>query len=201
MFSNARRRTTYANTVSTFALVLAVMGGGTAIAAGLANNSVESRHIVDGTVRGTDLSNGSVTGKDVDESSLDTVPVAEMAGTADEALTAGHAQTASRLLGSMRASVGATGQLKPNQSIGAVTAEQTITPGRYVVTFATPMLGCFLMAGVAHNSTDRVVGSASAWITPFAGNPGFNRVTVETHSPGTADTIPDPAPFTLVVAC
>ena len=30
------------------------MGGGTALVVGLAKNSVESRHIVDGTVRGTD---------------------------------------------------------------------------------------------------------------------------------------------------
>jgi hypothetical protein len=201
MNRNARARTSYANAVSTLALVVAVIGGGTAVAAGLASNSVESRHIVDGTVRSTDVRDGSVTGKDVDETSLDTVPIAEAAASADEALSAGHAETASRLLGSMRASVTAAGALRPNQSIGAVSAEQTSTPGRYVVTFGSPMLGCFLMAGVAHNSTDRVSGSASAWITPFAANPGANKVTVETHTPGLADSVPDPAPFTLVVDC
>lgn len=225
MLRTIRTGTTYANSVSTIALIVALMGGSTAMAAAeLAKNSVGSEHIrdgavraaelspnsvtgskvVDGALRGADLKDGSVTGHDIDESTLGQVPraeYAEAADTADEARTAAHAQTATRLLGLNRASVTANGVLKPNLSVGAVSAAETDTPGRYVVSFDGPILGCFPMASVAHNEITRVAGSASAWIRPLADNPKLNQIMVETHVPGAADSVPDPAPFSLLLIC
>lgn len=225
MFRTIRTGTAYANSVSTIALVLALMGGSTAMAAAdLANNSVGSQHIrdgavqaadlapnsvtsskvVDGGIRGADLKDDSVTGRDVNEKTLEQVPkagFAETARIADEARTAGHSGTAGRLLGMSRASVTATGELKSDPSEGTVSAVETSTPGRYIVTFGGPTLGCSLMATVAHNETSRVFGSASAWIRPFAENPRGNQIVVETHVPGTADSEPDRAPFNLLAIC
>lgn len=225
MFRTIRTGTAYANSVSTIALVLALMGGGTAMAAAeLAKNSVGSEHIrdgavraadlapnsvtsakvADGAIRGADLRDDSVTGRDVDEQTLGPVPraeIAEAARVADEALTAGHAQTANALLGLSRASVTANGELKSTPSAHALSAADTSTPGRYIVTFDGPLLGCTLMASVAHNETSRVFGSASVWIRPLQENPKGNQVVVETHVPGTADSEPDPAPFNVLVIC
>jgi hypothetical protein len=196
--------------LSTVALLVAVAGGGTAVAAGLAKDSVASRHIKDGTVRSLDVRDGSLTGQDVDESSLGTVPSAnsartsDLARSADKAVRADRAQTADELAGSMRASVNAAGELQA-QSVDAVSAEQTATPGRYLVTFKSPVTGCFLLAGVASSATDRIVGFASAWVAPVAVNPASTKVTVETHAPdpeaGLADAVPDPRPFSLTVSC
>jgi hypothetical protein len=206
MHTYPRRRATYANIVSTLALVIGVTGGGAAVAANLAADSVSSRHIQDGSVRSVDLKDGAVLGADIDEDSLSIVPradLAELAKNAEQATSAGAAETARRLLGVTRASVNADGSLNEGRSFGVVSAEQTTTPGRYVVTFDGPRAGCFLMPTVAHNSPERIVGYASAWLTPSPDPdlPNLSQVTVETHGPGTADTIPDPAPFSLVVWC
>lgn len=64
------------NAVGYLALFVA-LGGTTAYAAGLANDSVKSRHIVDGQVRGADLRDDDVTGADVKESTLAPVPEAD----------------------------------------------------------------------------------------------------------------------------
>ena len=140
-----------------------------------------------------------MTGRDVDERTLGIVPIAQAAGSADTALTAGHAQTADRLLGLVRGSVSATGEVRSTDS-GIVAASQTSTPGRYVVTLGGPSLGCFLVPTVAHNGTTPVAGSASAWRTPPLQETFGKKVTVETHAPD-GDGIPDPLPFNLLVVC
>lgn len=80
MSSSSPRRLTYANVASTLALVVALGGGGAAVAAGLAKNSVGSPQIKNGAVKRADLGSGAVdsgkvkdnslTGKDIDESTL-----------------------------------------------------------------------------------------------------------------------------------
>lgn len=54
-----RTKLTYANVMSTLAVIL-VIGGGTAWAAGLGRNSVHSRNIAPGAVKTSDLANGAV---------------------------------------------------------------------------------------------------------------------------------------------
>ena len=90
-----KHRTTYANLTATAALVIAVAGGGTALAAGLAKNSVGSPQIKKSAVRTADLApgavrsaqvqDGTITGADVDEASLGTVPGAVQADRATRA--------------------------------------------------------------------------------------------------------------------
>lgn len=63
-------RLSYANVASTLALVLAVGGGGTAVAAALANNSVGSPQVKDGSLKKRDLGANSVTGAKVKDGSL-----------------------------------------------------------------------------------------------------------------------------------
>lgn len=68
-----RRHVTFANVASATALTL-VLGGGVAVAAGLAPNSVGSPQIKANAVKSSDIKNNAVKGKDVKESSLGTVP-------------------------------------------------------------------------------------------------------------------------------
>ena len=77
------RHVTFANVASATALTL-VLGGGVAVAAGLAPNSVGSKQIKaqavkssdlkNGGVKGKDIKNDAVTGKQVNESTLGPVP-------------------------------------------------------------------------------------------------------------------------------
>jgi hypothetical protein len=86
---------TYANVMSTIAVVLAV-GGATAFAATivLPKNSVHSKQIAKGAVKNSDIGKDAVTGDKVKESSLGKVPLAAHADSADSAGTAGTATNA-----------------------------------------------------------------------------------------------------------
>jgi hypothetical protein len=64
-----RRHLTFANVASATALTL-VLGGGVAVAAGLAPNSVGSPQIKSQAVKSSELKNGGVKGKDVKKDSL-----------------------------------------------------------------------------------------------------------------------------------
>lgn len=84
------KRLTYANVASTLALVVALGGGGAAVAAGLAKNSVGSPQlkagavktedlggnavtsgkVKDGALSGADVANDALTGADIDEGTL-----------------------------------------------------------------------------------------------------------------------------------
>ena len=68
-----RSRVTYANVVATLALFIALGGSSYAVL------RVDSRSIVDNSVRSRDLRNGDVRGRDVRESSLAKVPRARLA--------------------------------------------------------------------------------------------------------------------------
>ena len=73
-----RRHLTYANVAATLAVVLALSG--VAYAAGLPKNSVNTKTIVNGQVKSSDLKNNGVKGKDVKESTLSQVPDAARLG-------------------------------------------------------------------------------------------------------------------------
>jgi hypothetical protein len=94
------KRLTYANVMSSIAVFL-VLGGATALAAGLAKNSVGSKQIKknavttakikNGAVTTSKIKNGAITGAQVNASTLGTVPNANHAANAD---TANSAKTA-----------------------------------------------------------------------------------------------------------
>lgn len=95
MFSNLKDRMSYANVVSTAALVIAVVGGGTAVAASVVPaNSVGSRQIINNAVKSIDIKDDSLTGTDILEGSLAQVPSAANADNATNALNASNATTA-----------------------------------------------------------------------------------------------------------
>jgi hypothetical protein len=97
-----RKRLTYANVMSSIAVFL-VLGGATAVAAGLAKNSVGSKQLKKNAVTAakikknavttSKIKNGAVTGAKVNLGSLGTVPSAAHAGSADSAGSAGNADT------------------------------------------------------------------------------------------------------------
>lgn len=82
------KQLTYANVASTLALVVALGGGGAAVAAGLAKNSVGSPQLKAGAVKTADLAKNAVdsskvkkdalTGADIQESTLDLPPGATL---------------------------------------------------------------------------------------------------------------------------
>ena len=63
-------RLTYANVVSTCALVLAVGGGGAAVAAALGENTVGSPQVIDGSLKKKDLGANSVTGAKIKDGTI-----------------------------------------------------------------------------------------------------------------------------------
>ncbi|HEU5253168.1 MAG TPA: hypothetical protein VFU16_07585 [Solirubrobacterales bacterium] len=103
-----RKRLTYANVVSSIALFL-VLGGATALAAGLAKNSVGSKQIKKNAVTSAKIKNnavttakiknGAITGAKVNLGSLGTVPNAAHATNADSAGSAGNAGNANTVGG------------------------------------------------------------------------------------------------------
>lgn len=95
MRSSLSSKLTYANVMSTLAVVLAVGGGATAIALTLPKNSVHSKQIAKSAVKTSDIGKDAVTGDKVKESSLGKVPQAAHADSADSATHAGSADTAS----------------------------------------------------------------------------------------------------------
>jgi len=79
------RRLTYANVMSTLAVLLLLAGGGGAVAAGVAKNSVTSKSVKNNSLTSKDLKDGagvassdvvddSLTGEDIDESTFGTTP-------------------------------------------------------------------------------------------------------------------------------
>jgi hypothetical protein len=101
-----RKRLTYANVMSSIAVFL-VLGGATALAAGLAKNSVGSKQLKKNAVTAakikanavttTKIKKDAVTGTQVNEATLGTVPTANSANSANSATTAGTANVANGL--------------------------------------------------------------------------------------------------------
>lgn len=97
------KRLTYANVMSSIAVFL-VLGGATALAAGLAKNSVGSKQlkknavttakIKNNAVTTSKIKNGAISGAKINLSTLGTVPSADKAKTADTAGSANSANTA-----------------------------------------------------------------------------------------------------------
>jgi hypothetical protein len=88
-----RKRLTYANVMSSIAVFL-VLGGATALAAGLAKNSVGSKQLKKNAVTSAKIKDNAVTGAKANEGTFGQVPSAAHAGTADKATTATTADKA-----------------------------------------------------------------------------------------------------------
>ena len=120
---NPSRHLTFANLASAAALVIALAGGGVAVAGSVGKNTIGSKQI----------KNNSVTGKDVKEGTLATVP---------SAVTAQAAATAGDSLDVLRATINADGALLPEMSEGAVSAQTFLGGEVVVVTFERSITAC-----------------------------------------------------------
>jgi hypothetical protein len=117
--SSLSSKLTYANVMSTIAVVLAVGGGATALALTLPKNSVHSKQIAKGAVKTSDIGKDAVTGDKVKESTLGKVPLAAHADTADSAATAANATNAAHA--AVADSLGSLTQSNTVQTQSAVT--------------------------------------------------------------------------------
>jgi hypothetical protein len=86
-----RSKLTYANVMSTIAVLL-LLGGGAALAAGkLGKNSVGTKQLKNGAVTGAKIKKRTITGTNINLAKLGTVPSATNATTANTATTSGTA--------------------------------------------------------------------------------------------------------------
>lgn len=164
-----RSRFTYANVMSTIAVVLA-LGGATAVAAGgLARNSVGTQQLKKNAVTGVKVKDGSLSGADVNVSRLGVVPSASTATTAQKAAVAERAGSAER------ADVASTaaGLLPPEapRLVGAP-GEPPFEAGWQAVPNLTPPAFYMDREGIVHMQgfLQRVAGGS---ITMFTLPPGY----------------------------
>jgi hypothetical protein len=100
-----RQHLSYANVMSTIAVVLA-LGGATAFAAStLSRNSVGTKQLRKDAVTGAKVKDGSLSGSDIDTASLGEVPAARRAKAADQAEKADKAERAASAERADRATV------------------------------------------------------------------------------------------------
>ena len=160
-----RKRLTYANVMSSIAVFL-ILGGATAMAAGLGKNSVGSKQlkknavtaakIKKNAVTSAKIKNGAITGAKVNLGSLGTVPSATHAGSAD---SAGNADTVDgqhvvKLFKTLTA--GQSGV--PVGSAGGFTFSATCESGNVDVNAVSPQGPGWVMqsGGTAGNSEEAV---------------------------------------------
>jgi hypothetical protein len=93
-----RKRLTYANVMSSIAIFL-LLGGATALAAGLAKNSVGSKQLKKNAVTSAKIKKGAVTGAKVNVSGFPKVPSAASADNAAHATNADNAGNANTVAG------------------------------------------------------------------------------------------------------
>lgn len=154
MFSRLKARMTYANVASTMALVIAIGGGGAAVAASMVPaNSVGSRQIVNNSVKSVDLKNGGVTGTDLAAGAVDR---ASVFGTGDLGVVRAYAWNSSPSANADLTSNGYT----YNRSGGSVDVVHNGT-GSYTITFAGLNLngGNVVVSGYGGTPTWCTVGS------------------------------------------
>ncbi len=154
MFSRLKTQMTYANVASTVALVIAIGGGGAAVAASMVPaNSVGSRQLVNNSVKSIDLKDGGVRGTDLANGAIDS---ASAFGTGDLGIVRGYAWNSSPNASADLTNNGYT----YNRSGGAVTVVHNST-GRYTITFAGLNLngGNVVVSGYGGTPTWCTVGS------------------------------------------
>jgi hypothetical protein len=104
--STMNSRITYADVASTLALVVAIFGGGVAVASSLPKlpkDSVTSKQVKNGTLEGKDIDDNAITGPKIDEASLGKVPSAASADRAASADQAAEVDTVRHVAASLTA--------------------------------------------------------------------------------------------------
>ena len=178
-----RKRITYANVMSSIAVFL-VLGGATALAAGLGKNSVGSKQlkknavttakIKNGAVTASKIKNGAITGAQVNASTLGTVPNANHAGSADSATNAGHANTADNANNANNASnasaVGGMHLAKLNYSANPNSAKTAIFSGAGLTLYAECDSGEELDFTATTDVNNSEIYESGNYLTNYEGN-------------------------------
>lgn len=179
-------RLTYANVASTLALVVALGGGGAAVAAGLAKNSVGTKQLKASAVTSAKVKDNSITGKDVAESTLGQVPSAVTADTATTAARAGNVHSAM---------VRANGTLVAGQSLDAVSSAKDGT-GTYEVMFDRDVTDCTPVASIAYPGAAFLTFPGLVTVTGLENEPNGLFVVTTSNEGAAADF-----PFSVMVVC
>jgi hypothetical protein len=132
MIGSVRKKLTYGNVMATIAVFL-VLGGATAVAAGLGKNAVKTKNIKNGAVTTAKLGADAVTGAKANESSFGIVPQAQNATTAANATKAIHAETATSATTAVKANSATTAETATSANsakTAATAADAALLDGR-----------------------------------------------------------------------
>lgn len=185
-----KRHLTYANVVCTILLILAVGGGGVAVAAALGKNTVGSPQLKPQSVKRADLAknavdgsrvrNNRLTGADIEESTLARVRESVRAARAENVLVA---------------SISKEGSLIGERSRSVQTASVNFA-GVYRVVFDRDVSSCAISASLGAGEAANH-GYPTAFIHARVDDPEV--VVVEVYAPNFTGYVA--APFTLIAIC
>jgi hypothetical protein len=136
MIGYLRKGLTYSNVMATIAVFL-VLGGGAAMAAGLAKNSVKTKNIKNGAVTTSKLAADAVTGQKANESTFGIVPSAQSAKTADTATKATTADTATKAVTAATAATATTADTATKATTADTATKATTADSATTATSAT----------------------------------------------------------------
>jgi hypothetical protein len=155
-----RKRLTYANVMSTIAVFL-VLGGATAVAAGLAKNSVGSKQLKKNAVTAVKIKSEAVTAPKIKAGAVDGGKLAD--GSVTTGKIAGGAVTTDRIAeGAI-----ATGKI----ANGAVTGDKLATQYLPADTLGVPLAGANVSQG----------GVVRAWFNRFGGKPTAEKLSTGSY--------------------
>ncbi|WP_139978422.1 hypothetical protein [Nocardioides litoris] len=189
------RALTYANVTATLALAVALGGGGAAVAAGVAKNSVGSAQIKTGAVKTSDLAAGAVTSKKVKDGSVTGGDVKDGSLTGADVVESTLDLSGTRAGNVLSAVVEGNGTLVPGQSNGAVSASR-VGAGVYNVLFGTDVSDCAYVASLGQPGGTGFPPSGDAGVTGLENKPAGLFVVAYNQAGATADR-----PFHVVVVC
>lgn len=183
------RRVRYADVASTTALVLAFVGGGAAMAAGLvgtgqlqngavttpkiangavtspkiANGAVTSPKIANATITGAKVAPDSLSGASINEGTLGKVPSAALADRAGNVLTA--VVRADGTLDPTGRNFGATGVIKQGTGVYEVDFNRDVTSCSFILSDALLTYGT--APAVVAGGTKRATNSHGVWVATY----------------------------------
>lgn len=195
-----RKRLTYANVMSSIAVFL-VLGGATAIAAGLAKNSVGPKQlkknavtavkIKNNAVTTAKIKNGAITGAKVNAGSLGTVPNASHADSATKADSATNANNAGNAnavggVGAAKLSYSADSGTQTIYARGGLTISVTCVGDEISVTATTSKENSSIYTTVVDTDSNNNNSNADEETESFDVGDNFSLIAANDGNPGLA---------------
>jgi hypothetical protein len=187
---SVKYRPTYANVVSTLALVVA-LGGTGAYAAGLAKDSVKSKQIKNGAVKTVDIKDNAITGAKIANGSVAGAKIQDGSITADDIAPS----VLARANNVHSAVVKADGTLVTGQSVRAISAVRD-SVGNYIVSFDRNVRNCAYVGDIGLDGSEGVSQTGEINTVGAFENVTGVYITTYTSEGALADR-----PFHLAVIC